>query len=105
MQLTPRQKRIFKATLVDLQKEGTFYKTTTLYELYKDRYFISERFGNILSLCKLVGNSSGGSHFRNVFFYFISPVDGESFDALWTDIAAEKYEKYKGYLLGERKRP
>ena len=105
MTLTDEQKRIFRRTIVDLQKEGNFYKTTTLYALYKDNYFVTERFGTTLSLCKCVGNQCGGNHFTNSFLRFKTPVDLSYFDTLWLTVEEEQYAKYKGYLLGERRRP
>lgn len=105
MNLTDEQKIVFKKTIVDLQKQTMFFKTTTLYALYKDKYFVTERFGNILSLCKCVGNSSGGSHFTNIFLYFKTPFNRDYFDSIWQPLADEQYAKYKDYLLGERKIP
>ena len=103
MTLTDEQKRVFRKTIVDLQKEGFFYKTTTLYALYKDKYFVTERFGSTLLLCKCVPTRNGENHFLNVFYKFKTPVDFGYFDTLWLPVEEEKYAKYKGYLLGERK--
>ena len=105
MKLTDEQIVVFKNTILDLQKQTMFFKTTDLYSLYKDRYFVTERFGNILSLCKKVKNSQGGGHFTNIFLYFKTPYEREFFDSMWQPIAEEQYRKYKGYLLGERKIP
>ena len=105
MNLTDQQKLVFKDTVVDLQKQTAFFKSKDLYSLYEDKYFITERFGNILSLCKHVGNSQGGGHFTNIFLFFKTPYTHEFFDSIWQPLAEEKYRKYKGYLLGERKLP
>ena len=105
MNLTDKQIAVFKETIIDLQKQTLFFKTKTLYELYNEGYFVTERFGNILSLCKKVINTKSGGRFTNIFLYFKTPYDRNFFDLMWQPIAEEKYRKYKGYLLGERKIP
>lgn len=105
MNLTDEQIVVFKNTILDLQKQTAFFKTADLYSFYKDKYFVTERFGNVLSLCKHVYNLKGGGHFRNIFLYFKSLYEREFFDSMWQPIAEEQYRKYKGYLLGERKLP
>lgn len=105
MNLTDKQITVFKETIIDLQKQTLFFKTTTLYELYNEGYFVTERFGNILSLCKKVGNTQEGRHFSNIFLYFKTPYDRDFFDSIWSPLAEEQYQKYKGYLMCERKLP
>ena len=103
MKLTDEQKIVFKNTILDLQKQTMFFKTTDLYTLYKNRYFVTERFGNVLYLCKCVGNQKGGKFFKCIFLYFKSPYKRDFFDSIWQPIAEEQYKKYKSYLMGEKK--
>ena len=98
MKLSLKQIAVFGRTIVDLQNSnGAFYKTDTLLNLYKDGWFITERFGSVLSLCKTKANGEFMNRMR--LFKLYPDITFESFDALWQPLAEQIWEKYKNCLL------
>lgn len=102
MKLSYKHMAIFGRVTVDIQNlDGHFYKTATLLELYKDGWFVTERFGSIISICK--GNARDG--FSNRFRLFRTDVNLDTFDLLWKPLADQQFEKYHDYLLNNTHKP
>lgn len=98
MKLTLKHVAIFGRIIVDTQDlNGSFYKTATLLELYKDGWFITERFGSVLSLCKPKANGEFMNRMR--LFKLYPDMTFESFDALWQPLAEQIWNKHKNCLL------
>lgn len=99
-----KQIAVFGRITVDMQNNinsGGFYKTETLLNLYKEGWFVTERFGSILSLCKPKAN--GEFINRMKLFKLYPEMTFESFDALWKPLAEQKWEKHKNCLLCDYK--
>lgn len=91
---------IFGRVIVDIQSlTGNFFYTADLLSLYKDGWFVTERFGHTLALCKRSGNK-----FIHRFRLFKTDVNLDTLDLLWKPLADQQYEKYKKYLLGTTKK-
>lgn len=80
---------------------GTFYKTATLLELYKDGWFVTERFGSVICICK----EKRSDGFINRFRHFKTDVNLDTFDTLWRPLADQQFEKHKKYLLDNERKP
>lgn len=101
MKLTLKHVAIFGRIIVDTQGlNGSFYKTATLLELYKDGWFVTERFGTVICMCKKKVKDGFMSRCR----HFKTDVNINTFDLLWKELAEQQFEKYKKYLLGETKK-
>lgn len=101
MKLSLKHTAIFGRVIVNLQGiNSSFYKYTDLYTLYKGGWFITERFGNTLCMCKRKTNGE----FMNKFFTFRTEVNINTLDLLWKPIALEKQQQYSKYLFGKPER-
>lgn len=95
MKLTMKHAAIFGRVIVDLQgTDYKFFKYTDLYSMYKEGWFITERFGHLLCMCK----KGKKKIFYNKFFSFKTEVNINTLDLLWKQIAQDQYEYYKKYL-------
>lgn len=102
MKLSLKHVAIFGRITVDIQDlTGTFYKTATLLELYKDGWFVTERFGSVICICKKKAKDGFISRCR----HFKTDVNVDTFDLLWKPLAEQQFEKYKKYLLYNERKP
>ena len=100
MKLTMKHMAIFGRVIVDLQgHEFKFFKCIDLYTMYKEGWFITERFGHLLCMCQKTRKT-----FKNKFFSFKTEVNLDTLDLLWKPLAEEQFEKYKKYLLENKRK-
>lgn len=101
MKLSLKHIAIFGRVIVDVQDtKGSFYKYTDLYTLYKGGWFVTERFGNTLCMCKRKCNGE----FMNRYFKFKTEINIDTLDLLWKPLADEQAERYKKYLLENQRK-
>lgn len=102
MGLTLKHAAIFGRVIVDIQdnSDNTFYKTQDLYSMYKDGWWVTERFGT--RLCMVKKRSNG--EFMNRFYPFKTEINIDTLDLLWQQIRDEKQKQYEKYLLGKQKK-
>lgn len=101
MKLSLKHIAIFGRITVDIQDiNGTFYKTATLLELYKDGWFVTERFGSVICICKKKASDGFVSRCR----HFKTDINLNTFDLLWQPLAEQNFEKYKKFLLNNTRK-
>lgn len=100
MKLSLKHIAIFGRVIVDVNRDGSFYKTIDLFSMYRDGWFITERFGSKLCMCK---KSSKG--FMNRFYPFKTEVNINTLDLLWKPIADKQFEKYRKILCENNRKP
>ena len=104
MKLSLKHVAVFSRIIVDIQDlDGHFYQTADLLTLYRNGWFVTERFGSILSLCKGKSNNEFANRFRR--FKLLPDVSLEAFDTLWKQLAEEQFEKNKKFLLNNTRKP
>lgn len=102
MNLTLKHVAIFGRIQVDLQRlNGNMFKTIDLLTLYKEGWFVTERFGTVICMCKKKAKDGFICRCR----HFKTDVKIDTFDLLWKPLAEQQFEKYKKYLLNNERKP
>ena len=102
MGLTLKHAAIFGRIHVDIQdySDCSFYKTKDVYTMYKEGWWVTERFGN--RLCMVRKRTNG--QFMNRFYPFKTDVNLDTLDLLWEQIKTEKEKQYHNYLFGKERK-
>lgn len=103
MRLTPKQMALFGQVRVNvLSLDSNCAKYITLLELYKNGWWITHRFGSVITLVKPRCNLKSG--FCCMCKKIDTDINLDSLDTQTKIIADIKYEKYKNYLNNSKKR-
>ena len=103
MKLSLKQIAVFGQVNVDLMPiDCKLFKYVTLLELYKSGWWVTERFGTVVTLVKQRSHRKDGFACR--CRRISTQVDLNMLDALTKEIADAKYEIYKKYLNKQKTR-
>lgn len=103
MRLTPKQMAIFGQVKVNiLSLDSNYAKYITLLELYKNGWWVTHRFGSIITLVKPRSKIQSG--FCCICKKINTPINLDSLDEQTKLIADIKYEKYKNFLNNTKKK-
>lgn len=101
MNLSFKQIAIFGQVKVDISPlESTLPNYRTLLDLYKDDWWVTDRYGTIITLVKPRSKLKDG--FCCVCRRISTNVNLDTLDLLTTQIADAKYEQYKQFLQSKR---
>lgn len=101
MQLTFKHIAIFGQVKVDMScLDSNLPSYTTLLDLYKDGWWVTDRFGTIITIVKPRKYNKDG--FRCLCRRITTNVNLNTLDLLTKQIADEKYETYKNYLQSKK---
>lgn len=103
MRLTPRQIALFGQVRVNiLALDSKFAKYITLLELYQNGWWVTHRFGSVITLVKPRSKIQSG--FCCTCKKIDTTINLDSLDEQAKLIADIKYEKYKNFLNNTKKR-
>lgn len=103
MKLTLKHIAIFGQVRVNLNGvDSNLYNYTTLLALYKDGWWVTDRFGTILTLVKPRHDLKDG--FCCICRRIVTDVNLDTLDLLTKPIAEAKYEQYKQFLQSKKYR-
>lgn len=103
MKLSAKQIALFGRVRVDLnQIDSKVAQYITLFELYKAGWWVTERFGTIITLVRPRHAIKDG--FSCIIKRIMTDINLDSLDVETKQIADRQYEKYRRYLEENRRK-
>lgn len=101
MKLSARQIALFDQVRVDMAGINALPTYTTLFKLYEEGWWVTERFGTLVTIVKPRKWNKDG--FACLQRRIITSINLDSLDEETKKIADRKFEKYKQWLLEKRR--